>query len=147
MDKNFFIYQEELEGFVKKYSDIFSRENDIVWEDYVKLFERRSGGKLSLFSSTWRFDNDILLKYKDKIVFYHQDYSNNAPVWMGLIQVSDNLHLRTTLIWDTEENKLFTGFEFVYAKMSDVLAFRDENKYLIHYKDTNSALGFGSQKR
>lgn len=147
MDKDFFIYQEALEGYVDKYKDIFSTENTFEWEDYLKLFEKRAGAKLSFFSSTWRFENDVLLKYKDKIVFYTQKYDNGAPVWVGLIQVNDGLHLRTTLIWDTDEKKLFTGFEFVYTKMSDVLAFRDENKHFIHYKETNSSLGFGIQKR
>lgn len=145
MDNHFFKYQKRLTEFIEQYHSIFSIENLGEWNDYLDLFEHRNGKKFMTFRSTWRFDNKILDRLKDKIVYYTQIQVNADNAIVGLIQVSDEVHLKTFLIWDDEECQFFTGFEFIITDMKHVVDFIFAYKDLIHDREVKQNLGFGGR--
>ncbi len=60
MDNSFFVYQNALTEFIREYANIFSISNLREWDDYISLFEFKTGKKFMYFRSPWRFENKIL---------------------------------------------------------------------------------------
>lgn len=146
MDNNFFKYQKGLTEFIKEYYPIFSIENLGDWNCYLDFFENKNKKKFMFFRSTWRFDNKILTELKDQIVYYTQIQVNADNAIVGLIQVSDDFHLKTYLVWDEEEGSFFTGFEFIVTDMKQVVDFIDKYNNLIFTKHVQHGMGYGTQR-
>ena len=146
MDNTYFKYQNKLTEFIKQYYTIFSIDNLVDLNDYIKLFEKKAGRKFMLFRSTWRFDNSILDVFRDKIVYYGQIQVENDNAIVGLIQVNDSLHLKAYLVWDADESQFFTGFDFMVTDMKDVIDFIEKYNSLVFNKEVQHAMGYAPKR-
>ena len=77
------------------YGKYFSMENFFTRDDYLSFWNKKKNQKFQILNMPWRYDMSIISTYAEKLVFFGQIFNEQgAPIHVGLIQFSDDLHAR-----------------------------------------------------